>query len=51
LSLYVVDANIVAKWFVPEPLSEKADERLVNALAGGTLAPHVLWVGAPGEVH
>jgi predicted nucleic acid-binding protein len=24
-----------------------ADERLVQALAGGPLAPHVVWVGAP----
>jgi len=24
-----------------------ADERLVNALAGGPLAPHVVWVGMP----
>jgi hypothetical protein len=24
-----------------------ADERLVNALAGGPLASHVLWVGVP----
>jgi predicted nucleic acid-binding protein len=28
-----------------------ADERLVNALAGGSLASHVLWVGGPGELH
>lgn len=28
-----------------------ADERLVNALAGGPLASHVLWVGVPGEFH
>ncbi|HSB61465.1 MAG TPA: type II toxin-antitoxin system VapC family toxin [Vicinamibacteria bacterium] len=28
-----------------------ADERLVNALAGGPLAAHVLWVGAPGGLH
>jgi len=140
LSLYVVDANVVAKWFVPERLSEEAvgllderhelaspdllwpelgsvlwtkaragqltrpetarilraldefpvtlfpsrlvlegaleialgtgrsvydsiylalavalecqlvtaDERLVNALAAGPLAPHVLWLGVPG---
>jgi predicted nucleic acid-binding protein len=27
-----------------------ADERLVNALAGGPLAPHVAWIGAPGWV-
>jgi predicted nucleic acid-binding protein len=143
LSLYVVDANVVAKWFVPERLSEEAvrllddrhelaspdllwpelgnvlwkkaragelteqetariiraldqfpvtvfpsrlvlegaleialvtgrsvydsvyvalavalecrlvtaDERLVNAFAVGPLAPHVLWVGGPGEFH
>lgn len=25
-----------------------ADERLVTALAGGPLAPHVVWVGMPG---
>ena len=25
-----------------------ADERLVNALAGGPLASHVVWVGVPG---
>jgi len=25
-----------------------ADERLVNALAGGPLARHVVWIGAPG---
>ena len=141
MSLYVVDANVVAKWFVPESLSEEAvrllderhelaspdllwpelgnvlwkkaragqltgqetarilraldqfpvtffpsrlvlegaveialgtgrsvydsvyvalavalecqlvtaDERLVNALAVGPLAPHVLWIGEPGE--
>ena len=143
MSLYVVDANVVAKWFVPESLSEEAvrllderhelaspdllwpelgnvlwkkaragqltgqettrivqaldqfpltvfpsrlvlegaleialgtgrsvydsvyvalavalecqlvtaDERLVNALAVGPLAAHVLWVGSPGELH
>ena len=143
MSLYVVDANVVAKWFVPEPLSEEAvrlldekhelaspdllwpeignvlwrkaragqlsgqeaarivraldqfplrvfpsrlvlegaleialgtgrsvhdcvyvalavalecrlvtaDERLVNALAAGSLASHVMWVGTPGETH
>jgi predicted nucleic acid-binding protein len=28
-----------------------ADERLVNALAGGPLASHVRWVGVPGEFH
>jgi predicted nucleic acid-binding protein len=28
-----------------------ADECLVNALAGGSLASHVLWVGGPGEFH
>jgi predicted nucleic acid-binding protein len=28
-----------------------ADERLVNALAGGPLASHVLWVGGPGLCH
>jgi predicted nucleic acid-binding protein len=28
-----------------------ADERLVSALAGGSLASHVLWVGGPGEFH
>lgn len=141
MSLYVVDVNVVAKWFVPEPLSEEAvrllddrydlavpdllwpdlgnvlwkkaragqitgqeiahivraldqlpvtvfpsrlvlegaleialgsgrsvydsvylglavalecalvtgDRRLVNALAGGPLARHVVWVGVPGE--
>jgi predicted nucleic acid-binding protein len=141
LSLYVVDANVVAKWFVPERLSEEAvrllderhelaspdllwpelgsvlwkkaragqltgqeaarivraldqfpltvfpsrlvlegaleialgtgrsvydcvyvalavalecplvtaDERLVNALAGGPLASHALWIGVPGQ--
>jgi len=41
LSLYVVDANVVAKWFVPEPLSEQAvrllDER--HELA----SPDLLW--------
>jgi predicted nucleic acid-binding protein len=26
-----------------------ADERLVNALAIGSLASHVLWIGRPGE--
>lgn len=26
-----------------------ADERLANALAGGPLATHVLWVGRPGQ--
>jgi predicted nucleic acid-binding protein len=28
-----------------------ADERLVNALAEGSLASHVLWVGGPGGFH
>jgi predicted nucleic acid-binding protein len=28
-----------------------ADERLVNALAGGPLASHVLWIGVPGQFH
>jgi predicted nucleic acid-binding protein len=28
-----------------------ADERLVNALAGGPLAPHVLWVAGTRELH
>ncbi len=41
MSLYVVDANVVAKWFVPEPLSEQAvgllDER--HELA----SPDLLW--------
>jgi predicted nucleic acid-binding protein len=41
LSLYVVDANVVAKWFVPERLSEEAvrllDER--HELA----SPDLLW--------
>jgi predicted nucleic acid-binding protein len=41
LSLYVVDANVVAKWFVPESLSEEAvallDER--HELA----SPDLLW--------
>jgi predicted nucleic acid-binding protein len=41
LSLYVVDANVVAKWFVPEPLSEEAvrllDEK--HELA----SPDLLW--------
>ena len=27
-----------------------ADERLVHALAGGPLAAHVAWVGAPGAI-
>jgi predicted nucleic acid-binding protein len=27
-----------------------ADERLANALAAGPLAPHVVWIGAPGWV-
>jgi predicted nucleic acid-binding protein len=70
-------ANVVAKWFVPERLSEEAtevalasgrsvydsvyvalavalqcrlvtaDERLANALAGGLLAAHVVWLGRP----
>jgi predicted nucleic acid-binding protein len=26
-----------------------ADERLVNALAGGPLASHALWIGVPGQ--
>jgi len=30
LSLYVVDANVVAKWFVPEWLSDEA-ARLLDA--------------------
>ena len=41
MSLYVVDANVVAKWFVPESLSEEAvrllDER--HELA----SPDLLW--------
>lgn len=41
MSLYVVDANVVAKWFVPERLSEEAvrllDER--HELA----SPDLLW--------
>jgi predicted nucleic acid-binding protein len=41
VSLYVVDANVVAKWFVPERLSEEAlrllDER--HELA----SPDLLW--------
>jgi len=54
LTLYVVDANVVAEWFVPERLSEEcrlvtADERLVNALAGGPLASYVTWVGTPEQ--
>jgi predicted nucleic acid-binding protein len=41
LSLYVVDANVVAKWFVPEILSEQA-ERLLDD--GHELAsPDLLW--------
>jgi predicted nucleic acid-binding protein len=28
-----------------------ADERLVHALAGGPLAPHVLWVAGTRELH
>lgn len=28
-----------------------ADERLANAMAGGPLARHVVWVGAPGGIH
>lgn len=41
MSLYVVDANVVAKWFIPERLSEEAvcllDER--HELA----SPDLLW--------
>ena len=41
MSLYVVDANVVAKWFVPEDLSDEAarllDER--HELA----SPDLLW--------
>jgi predicted nucleic acid-binding protein len=41
LSLYVVDANVVAKWFIPERLSEEAvrllDEK--HQLA----SPDLLW--------
>jgi len=41
LSLYVVDANVVAKWFVPEPLSDEAVRRLddEHELA----SPDLLW--------
>jgi predicted nucleic acid-binding protein len=41
LSLYVVDANVVAKWFVPERLSEEATSLLDdgNELA----APDLIW--------
>jgi predicted nucleic acid-binding protein len=28
-----------------------ADERLANAMAGGPLARHVVWIGAPGGIH
>jgi predicted nucleic acid-binding protein len=41
LSLYVVDANVVAKWFVPEPLSDAAGRLLddEHELA----SPDLLW--------
>jgi len=41
LSLYVVDANVVAKWFVPEPLSDEAVRLLddEHELA----SPDLLW--------
>jgi len=41
LSLYVVDANVVAKWFVPEPLSHEAVRLLddEHELA----SPDLLW--------
>jgi predicted nucleic acid-binding protein len=41
LSLYVVDANVVTKWFVPEPLSEEAIQLLddQHELA----SPDLLW--------
>ena len=41
MSLYVVDANVVAKWFVPEPLSDEAVRLLddEHELA----SPDLLW--------
>ena len=41
MTLYVVDANVVAKWFVPEPLSEEAVRLLgdEHELA----SPDLLW--------
>lgn len=41
MSLYVVDANVVAKWFVPEPLSDEAVHLLddEHELA----SPDLLW--------
>ena len=41
MSRFVVDANVVAKWFVPEPLSEQA----VGLLDGehDLASPDLLW--------
>ena len=41
MSLYVVDANVVTKWFVPEPLSDEAVRLLddEHELA----SPDLLW--------
>lgn len=47
----VYDSVYVALAVALECRLVTADERLVNALAGGPLASHVLWVGVPGEFH
>lgn len=47
----VYDSVYVALAVALECRLVTADERLVNALAGGPLASHVLWVGVPGELH
>ena len=45
----VYDSVYVALAVALECRLVTADERLVNALAGGSLASHVLWLGRPGE--
>lgn len=41
MSLYVVDANVVAKWFVPERLSEEAVRLLDDK--HDLASPDLLW--------
>lgn len=41
MSRYVIDANVVAKWFVPEPLSDEA-VRLIND-QDELAVPDLLW--------
>ncbi len=47
----VFDSVYVALAVALECSLVTADERLVNAFAGGPLASHILWVGMPGEFH